>query len=168
MVWLVIAVIAALVVVMAVVAVRAVRVVPQNHAMVVERLGRFRKVAGAGLNVRIPMLDQVRAFVDLREQVVVFPPTAMVTADDDTVSITLKLFFKIVDVKASVYNSSLWIMAFEQLALSRLTDAIGDLTREESLRSRRAILEMLRASMDAEADRWGILINSVELTVDPA
>jgi regulator of protease activity HflC (stomatin/prohibitin superfamily) len=144
---------------------RAVFVVPHNQAVVIERLGRFRKVAGAGVNIRLPLVDRIRARVDLREQVVAYSPTEMVTSDNRKVSATLRVYAQIVDVRTAVYANANWIFAVEQLAQAMLNNHVGELPQQEALRARASISDSILTALRAEADRWGVVVNSVQLTV---
>lgn len=147
--------------------VRAVFRVPTAQAVVIERFGRFRRIAEAGLRVRVPLLDQVRARVDLREQVITFPATRLRTADDLHVSVAMTVFCRITDVAAAVYEVANYVLAIEHFARAALADEVDDLKRERALHSRRALSHTLQAALDAEVNRWGISVNSVELTIEP-
>jgi regulator of protease activity HflC (stomatin/prohibitin superfamily) len=147
--------------------VRAVLRVPTGQAVVLERFGRFRRIATAGLRVRVPLLDQVRARVDLREQVITFPAARLRTRDDEHVAVALTVFCRITDVAAAVYEVANYLLALEQLARAALADEVDDLTRERALHSRRALAHTLQAALDAEVNRWGITVTSVELTIEP-
>lgn len=147
--------------------VRAVFSVPTGQSVVIERFGRFRRVAGPGLSFRVPLVDQVRARVDLREQVITFPATRLRTRDDQHVSVAFTVFCRITDVAAAVYEVANYVLALEQVARAALADEVDDLTRERALHSRRALSHTLQAALDAEVNRWGITVTSVELTIEP-
>lgn len=146
---------------------RGVFTVPQAQSAVLERNGRFHRVAEAGLHFRIPLVDHVRARIDLREQVITFPKTGHRTVDDSSVAVVLKLFCQIRDVQAAVYSVANWILAVEQVAMAAVADEIDELTRQRALVSRRAIAQAVQNALGAETARWGISINSVELTIEP-
>lgn len=146
--------------------VRSLLVVHHGRAVVIERFGRFRRVAGPGWSFRLPVVEQVRASVDLREQVIVFPAVRLPTSDDQTVAATSQVFTRIDNVETATYGTSNWVVAVERLGLARLTDLVSDRTRAENLRSRRVTLEALRADLAAHATRWGILIVDVEVLFD--
>ena len=141
--------------------------VPTGQAVVLERFGRFRRVATAGLRFRVPLMDQVRARVDLREQVITFPATRLRTADDLSVSVAMTVFCRITDVAAAVYEVANYILALEQFARAAAADEVDDLKRDRALHSRRALSHTLQAALDAEVNRWGITVTSVELTIEP-
>lgn len=141
--------------------------VPTGQAVVLERFGRFRRIAAAGPRVRVPLLDQVRARVDLREQVITFPATRLRTADDLHVSVTMTVFCRVTDVAAAVYEVANYVLAVEHFARAALADEVDDLTRARALHSRRALSHTLQAALDAEVNRWGITVTAVELTIEP-
>ncbi|GAB3290174.1 SPFH domain-containing protein [Parasphingorhabdus pacifica] len=162
---IVLAVIALLVIV---IAVKAVLVVPQAQASVVERLGKFRGVAEPGLNFLVPFLDKVRARIDLREQVVSFPPQPVITQDNLTVSIDTVVYFQVTDSRSAVYEISNYIEGVEQLTTTTLRNVVGGMSLEETLTSRDQINTQLRGVLDTETGRWGIRVARVELkAIDP-
>ncbi|MEV0089015.1 SPFH domain-containing protein [Saccharopolyspora sp. NPDC050642] len=161
-------VLAVIVLLVLVIAVKTVLVVPQATASVIERLGRFRNVAEPGLNFLAPFLDQVRARVDLREQVVSFPPQPVITQDNLTVSIDTVVYFQVTDARSAVYEISNYIIGVEQLTTTTLRNVVGGMSLEETLTSRDAINTQLRGVLDQETGRWGIRVARVELkAIDP-
>ncbi|RRO20492.1 SPFH/Band 7/PHB domain protein [Saccharopolyspora rhizosphaerae] len=151
-----------------IVVVKAVMVVPQAQSAVIERLGRFRTVAQPGLNLLVPFFDRVRARIDLREQVVSFPPQPVITQDNLTVSIDTVVYFQVTDARAAVYEISDYIVAVEQLTTTTLRNVVGAMSLEETLTSRDAINTQLRGVLDTETGRWGIRVARVELkAIDP-
>jgi regulator of protease activity HflC (stomatin/prohibitin superfamily) len=147
---------------------KTVRIVPQARAGVVERLGRYHRTMLPGLNIVIPFIDNVRPLIDLREQVVSFPPSGVITEDNVTVNIDTVLYFTIIDAKAASYEVANPLQAIEQLTTTTLRNVIGGLTLEQSLTSRDQINSQLRTVLDEATGRWGIRINRVELkAVDP-
>ena len=147
---------------------RAVRVVPQTAALIVERLGRYSRTMDAGLHFLIPFVDRVRAGVDLREQVVSFPPQPVITSDNLVVSIDTVLYFQVTDPKSAVYEISNYITAIEQLTVTTLRNVIGSMDLEQTLTSRDQINGQLRGVLDEATGRWGIRVNRVELkSIDP-
>ncbi|WP_223839151.1 SPFH domain-containing protein [Saccharopolyspora pogona] len=161
-------VLAVIVLLVLVIAVKTVLVVPQATASVIERLGRFRNVAEPGLNFLVPFLDRVRARVDLREQVVSFPPQPVITQDNLTVSIDTVVYFQVTDSRSAVYEISNYIIGVEQLTTTTLRNVVGGMSLEETLTSRDAINTQLRGVLDQETGRWGIRVARVELkAIDP-
>jgi regulator of protease activity HflC (stomatin/prohibitin superfamily) len=159
----------ALVVIVGIVAViRAVRIVPQSVALVVERLGRYSKTLDPGLHVLVPFVDRVRAGVDLREQVVSFPPQPVITSDNLVVEIDTVIYFQVTDAKSAVYEIANYITAIEQLTVTTLRNVIGSMDLEQTLTSRDQINGQLRGVLDEATGRWGIRVNRVELkSIEP-
>ena len=148
--------------------VRAVRIVPQASALIVERLGRYNRTLEAGLHVLIPFMDRVRARVDLREQVVSFPPQPVITSDNLVVSIDTVIYFQPTDPRAATYEIANYIQGIEQLTVTTLRNVIGSLDLEQTLTSRDQINGQLRGVLDEATGRWGIRVNRVELkAIDP-
>ncbi|MFD2415805.1 SPFH domain-containing protein [Amycolatopsis pigmentata] len=142
---------------------KAIMVVPQAQSAVIERLGRFRAVASPGLNFLVPFLDKVRARIDLREQVVTFPPQPVITEDNLTVSIDTVVYFQVTDSRAAVYEISNYIVGVEQLTTTTLRNVVGGMTLEQALTSRDQINSQLRGVLDEATGRWGIRVARVEL-----
>jgi regulator of protease activity HflC (stomatin/prohibitin superfamily) len=147
---------------------RAVKIVPQASALIVERLGRYSRTLEAGLHVLVPFVDRVRARVDLREQVVSFPPQPVITSDNLVVSIDTVIYFQPTDPRAAVYEIANYIQGIEQLTVTTLRNVIGSLDLEQTLTSRDEINAQLRGVLDEATGRWGIRVNRVELkSIDP-
>ncbi|PRW63749.1 hypothetical protein CEP50_09070 [Actinopolyspora mortivallis] len=164
-VWIVLLVVVVLVVVLLS---KTVLVVPQATSAVIERLGRFRTVALPGLNMLVPFLDRVRAKIDLREQVVSFPPQSVITQDNLTVSIDTVVYFQVTEARSAVYEISNYIDGVEQLTTTTLRNVVGGMSLEETLTSRDQINGQLRGVLDSETGRWGIRVARVELkAIDP-
>src|SRR3954469_1638869 len=150
------------------VASRTIRIIPQARAGVVERLGRYNRTLEPGLTIVVPFVDRVKPLLDLREQVVSFPPSGVITQDNVTVNIDTVLYFTITDPKSASYEVANPLQAIEQLTVTTLRNVIGGPTREESLPSRDEINSQLRTVLDQATGPWGIRINRVELkAVDP-
>jgi regulator of protease activity HflC (stomatin/prohibitin superfamily) len=149
-------------------AARTVRVIPQARAGVVERWGRYSRTMTPGLNIAIPFIDKVRPLIDLREQVVTFPPQPVITEDNVSVGIDTVLYFTITDAKAASYEVANPLQAIEQLTVTSLRNIVGDLTLEETLTSRDQVNTRLRLVLDERTGKWGIRINGVEIkSIDP-
>jgi len=149
-------------------AARTVRVIPQARAGVVERWGRYSRTLVPGLNIVVPFIDRVRPLIDLREQVVTFPPQPVITEDNVSVGIDTVLYFTITDAKAASYEVANPLQAIEQLTVTSLRNIVGDLTLEETLTSRDRVNDRLRAVLDERTGKWGIRINGVEIkSIDP-
>ncbi len=151
-----------------VLAASGVRIVPQARAGVVERLGRYQRTLQPGLTLIVPFVDRVKPLLDLREQVVTFPPQPVITEDNLVVQIDTVIYFTITDPKAVTYEVANPLQAIEQLTVTTLRNVIGGMTLEQTLTSRDAINSQLRAVLDDATGRWGIRVNRVELkSVDP-
>ena len=140
-----------------------IRIVPQAHAFVVERLGAYQTTWPVGLHVKIPIIDRVAKNVNLKEQVVDFPPQPVITKDNVTMQIDTVIYFQITDPRLYCYGVENPIMAIENLTATTLRNVIGDLELDETLTSRETINTKMRASLDVATDPWGIKINRVEL-----
>ena len=146
----------------------SVKVVPQAHARIIERLGRYHRTLNAGLAFVIPVVDKVRSRVDLREQVVSFPPQPVITEDNLVVSIDTVIYFQVTDPKDASYEIADYITGVEQLTVTTLRNVVGGMDLERTLTSREEINEALRGVLDEATGRWGIRVNRVELkAIDP-
>ena len=151
-----------------IVAASGVRIVPQAKAGIVERLGRYKATLDPGLTLIIPFIDRVKPLLDLREQVVSFPPQPVITEDNLVVGIDTVIYFTITDAKAVTYEVANPLQAIEQLTVTTLRNVIGGLTLEETLTSRDNVNSQLRVVLDEATGRWGIRVNRVELkSVEP-
>ena len=147
---------------------RAIRVIPQARAGVVERLGRYHKTLLPGLNLLVPFVDRLRPLLDLREQVVSFPPQPVITEDNLVVSIDTVVYFQITDARAATYEIANYLVAVEQLTTTTLRNVVGGLNLEEALTSRDNINGQLRVVLDEATGKWGIRVNRVELkSIEP-
>jgi regulator of protease activity HflC (stomatin/prohibitin superfamily) len=150
------------------VAAKTVKIIPQARAGVVERLGRYRATLEPGLRIVIPFIDNVKPLIDLREQVVSFPPSGVITEDNVTVNIDVVLYFTITDPKAVTYEVANPLQAIEQLTTTTIRNVIGGMTLEDSLTSRDQINSQLRTVLDEATGKWGIRVSRVELkSIDP-
>jgi regulator of protease activity HflC (stomatin/prohibitin superfamily) len=147
---------------------RTVRIVPQARARVVERLGRYHRTLTPGLALVVPFIDRLRPLIDLREQVVSFPPQPVITEDNLVVNIDSVIYFQVTDAKAASYEIQNYIQAIEQLTVTTLRNVIGGMALEKTLTSRDEINSQLRGVLDEATGKWGIRVNRVELkAIDP-
>jgi regulator of protease activity HflC (stomatin/prohibitin superfamily) len=161
-------VVALLIIFAIVVVVRTVRIVPQQTAQIVERLGSYSRTLDDGMHFLVPFVDKVRANIDLREQVVTFPPQPVITSDNLVVSIDTVIYYTVTEAKDAVYEIANFIQGIEQLTVTTLRNVIGSLDLEQTLTSRDQINAQLRGVLDQETGRWGIRVNRVELkAIDP-
>ena len=151
-----------------VVLVRSIRIIPQARAGVVERLGSYSRTLTPGPHVLIPFADRVRAMIDMREQVVSFPPQPVITADNLTVNIDTVIYFQVTDPRAATYEIANYIQAVEQLTVTTLRNVVGSMNLEQTLTSRDEINTKLRGELDDATGKWGIRVARVELkAIDP-
>ena len=140
-----------------------IRIVPQEHAYVLERLGTYLDTWPAGLHIKVPFIDRVARRVNLKEQVVDFPPQPVITKDNVTMQIDSIVFFRITDAKLFTYGVENPIMAIENLTATTLRNIIGDMELDETLTSRETINTRMRSALDVATDPWGIKVTRVEL-----
>lgn len=147
---------------------RSVRIVPQARAGIVERLGRYQRTLNPGLTIVVPFVDRVLPLLDLREQVVSFPPQPVITQDNLVVSIDTVIYYQVTDPKAATYEIANYIQGIEQLTVTTLRNVIGGMDLEKTLTSREEINNALRSVLDDATGKWGIRVNRVELkAIDP-
>ncbi len=147
---------------------KTVRIVPQARAGIVERLGRYHRTLNAGLSILVPFIDNLKPLIDLREQVVSFPPQPVITEDNLVVSIDSVIFFQVTDPKAATYEIANYIQAIEQLTVTTLRNVVGGMDLEEALTSRDSINNVLRGVLDEATGKWGVRVNRVEIkAIDP-
>lgn len=157
-----------LVLIFVVVLTRSIKIVPQANAGIVERLGRFNRVLGAGLAIIVPFIDRLRPLIDMRERVVSFPPQPVITEDNLVVSIDTVIYFQVTDPKSATYEIENFIQGIEQLTVTTLRNVVGGLDLEEVLTSRDSINAALRGVLDEATGKWGVRVNRVELkAIDP-
>ena len=158
----------ALVVVVVMLLAATLKIIRQQQVAIVERLGKFRKVLDPGPHLVVPFLDQIRYALDMREEVVPFPPQGVITEDNLIVSIDSVIYFQIVDPVRAAYEAQNYRAAIEQLTMTTLRNIIGGMDLEATLTSREEINKRLRAVLDEATGKWGIKVNRVELrTIEP-
>lgn len=140
-----------------------IRIVPQAYAVILERLGAYQATWSTGIHFKMPFIERVARKVNLKEQVVDFPPQPVITKDNVTMQIDTVVFFQITDPKLYTYGVENPIMAIENLSATTLRNIIGDMELDETLTSRETINTKMRASLDEATDPWGIKVNRVEL-----
>lgn len=141
----------------------SIKIIKQATVGVVERLGKFHKLAEQGINVIIPFIDSFRYVIDMREQVVDFPPQPVITKDNVTMMIDTVVYYQVTDPFKFSYEISNPIIAIENLTATTLRNIVGDLELDETLTSRDLVNTRLRAILDEATDKWGIKVNRVEL-----
>lgn len=159
---IIIAVIVFIIVVLCILA-SCVKIVPQAKAMVLERLGAYRDTWNTGLHFKIPFIERIAKRVNLKEQVVDFPPQPVITKDNVTMQIDTVVYFQITDPKLFAYGVENPIMAIENLTATTLRNILGEMELDETLTSREVINTKMRSALDVATDPWGIKVNRVEL-----
>lgn len=157
-----IALIVLLVIAIAIV-VGAIKIIPQARAGIVERLGKYHRTLGPGLNLIIPGIDRLRPLVDLREKVVSFPPQPVITEDNLVVNIDTVIYFQVTNAKSATYEIENYIQGIEQLVVTTLRNSVGGLDLEKALTSRDHINAILRGVLDEATSKWGVRVNRVEI-----
>ena len=147
---------------------KTIRIIPQARAGIVERFGKYRATLQPGLNVVTPFVDRVRYVIDMREQVVSFPPQPVITEDNLVVSIDTVIYFQVTDPVAATYEIANYIQAVEQLTMTTLRNIVGGMDLEQTLTSREEINRGLSSVLDEATGRWGIRVGRVEIKgIDP-
>jgi len=142
---------------------KTVRIVPQASVFVIERLGKYSRTLEPGIHLLVPALDRVRVRTDIREQVVGFPPQAVITRDNLVVGIDSVIYYSITDPAAAQYKIENVVQAIEQLVVTTLRNVVGGMALEEALTGRDHINERLAAVLDEATGKWGVKVNRVEI-----
>ncbi len=150
-------------VIICIVAYKTIKIVKQSEVYIIERLGRFHKVAEAGLTIIVPFLDQVRSVVSLKQQTMDIPPQAVITSDNVTITIDTVVFYKITDPAKAVYEIQSLKKGIEYLSITTIRDIVGKMELDETFSSRDIINDKLRAILDEATDAWGCKIDRVEI-----
>ncbi len=140
-----------------------IKIVPQAHAVILERLGAYRATWSVGMHFKVPFIDRAARRVSLKEQVVDFAPQPVITKDNVTMRIDTVIYFQITDPKLYAYGVENPIMAIENLTATTLRNIIGELELDQTLTSREIINTKMRVALDQATDPWGIKVNRVEL-----
>jgi regulator of protease activity HflC (stomatin/prohibitin superfamily) len=147
---------------------RTVRIIPQARAGVVERFGRYSRTLRPGLAILVPFMDRLKPLIDLREQVVSFPPQPVITEDNVVVQIDTVLYFTVTDAKGATYEIANPLQGIEQITVTTLRNVVGGMTLETALTSRDHVNTQLRGVLDDATGKWGIRVNRVEIkSIDP-
>ena len=152
-----------LLVIIAVIAFKSIKIVKQSEVYVIERLGKFHKIADAGLTIIIPFMDQVRSVVSLKQQTMDVPPQGVITQDNVTITIDTVVFYKITDPAKAVYEIQSLKKGIEYLAITTIRDIVGKMDLDETFSSRDAINDRLRVILDEATDPWGCKVDRVEI-----
>ena len=140
-----------------------IRIVQQGQAMVVQRLGKYRKTLETGFHLLIPFIDKTRSAISLKEQVADFRPSEVITRDNVKMMIDSVVFFQVVDPKLYTYGIERPMQAIENLTATTLRNIVGELELDETLTSRDTVNAKMRAIIDHATNPWGIKVHRVEL-----
>lgn len=149
--------------IIAIIAFKTIKIVKQSEVYVIERLGKFHKIADAGLTIIIPFMDQVRSVVSLKQQTMDIPPQSVITEDNVTITIDTVVFYKITDPAKAVYEIQSLKKGIEYLAITTIRDIVGKMALDETFSSRDAINDKLRVILDEATDQWGCKVDRVEI-----
>ena len=152
-----------LLVIIVIIAIASIKVVNQSEVYIIERLGKFYKVADAGLTIIVPFFDRVSSVVLLKEQTMDIPPQGVITKDNVTINIDNVVFYQITDPVKAVYEIQNLKKGIEYLAITTIRDIVGKMDLDETFGSRDAINFQLRSILDEATDKWGCKINRVEI-----
>ena len=150
-------------VIVCIIAYKTIKIVRQSEVYIIERLGRFHKVADAGLTIIIPVLDKVRSVVSLKQQTMDIPPQGVITSDNVTITIDTVVFYKITDPAKAVYEIQSLKKGIEYLAITTIRDIVGKMELDQTFSSRDQINDKLRVILDEATDPWGCKIDRVEI-----
>ena len=150
-------------IIICIIAYKTIKVVRQSEVYIIERLGRFHKVADAGLTIIVPFLDKVRSVVSLKQQTMDIPPQGVITSDNVTITIDTVVFYKITDPAKAVYEIQSLKKGIEYLAITTIRDIVGKMELDQTFSSRDQINDKLRVILDEATDAWGCKIDRVEI-----
>ena len=150
-------------VIILIIAFSSIKVVRQSEVYIIERLGKFYKVADAGLSIIIPFFDHVRSVVSLKQQTMDIPPQGVITQDNVTITIDTVVFYQITDPAKAVYEIQSLKKGIEYLAITTIRDIVGKMDLDDTFSSRDAINDQLRIILDEATDKWGCKIDRVEI-----
>ena len=153
----------ALLVIILIIAFLSIKIVKQSEVYIIERLGKFYKIADAGLTIILPFFDHVRSVVSLKQQTMDVPPQGVITKDNVTITIDTVVFYQITDPAKAVYEIQNLKKGIEYLAVTTIRDIIGKMSLDETFSSRDGINNQLRIVLDEATDRWGCKIDRVEI-----
>ena len=143
--------------------IKMVKIVPQQRNDVVERLGKYNRTLTPGLNILVPFIDAIRTKVDLREQVVSFPPQPVITRDNVTIHVDSVVYWQITDPIKAVYEVADLVGGIVQLTITGMRSVMGEMDLDHTLSSRDQINAKLRLILDEATDKWGVKVTRVDV-----
>ena len=141
----------------------SIKIVRQSEVYIIERLGKFHKVADAGVTIIIPFIDHVRSIVSLKQQTLDIAPQQVITKDNVTITINTVVFYRIVDPAKAVYEIQNLRKGIEYLSVTTMRDLVGKMDLDSTFSSRDLINDNLRAILDEATTKWGCDIDRVEV-----
>jgi regulator of protease activity HflC (stomatin/prohibitin superfamily) len=141
----------------------SVKIVRESEVYIIERLGKFHKVANAGLTIIIPFIDHVRSIVSLKQQTLDIPPQEVITKDNVTITINTVVFYSIINPADAVYKIQSLKKGIEYLSVTSIRDVVGKMDLDSSFSARDSINDKLRSIMDEATANWGCRIDRVEI-----
>lgn len=150
-------------IILVIIAFSAIKIVRQSEVFIIERLGRFHKVADAGLVIIWPFIEKVRARISLKEQTMDIPPQGVITKDNVTITIDTVVFYQITDPRAAIYEIENLQKGIGYLAITTIRDIVGKMDLDSTFSSRDSINLQLRETLDIATDKWGCKVTRVEI-----
>lgn len=153
---------------------KTIKIVPQSSVLLIERLGRFHRVANSGLNIIVPFFESPRAVywsggrpgatsIDLREQFIDMPPQPVITRDNVTINVDSVVYWQITDATKAVYEVADLVGALVQLTITGMRAVMGEMDLDHTLSSRDSINAKLRLILDEATDKWGVKVTRVDV-----
>ena len=153
---------------------KTIKIVPQSSVLLIERLGRFHRVAASGLNIIVPFFESPRAVywtnvrpgitsIDLREQYIDLPPQPVITRDNVTINVDSVVYWMITDPIKSVYEINDLVGSLVQLTITGMRSVMGEMDLDHTLSNRDAINAKLRLILDEATDKWGVKVTRVDV-----
>ncbi len=157
-----------------VVAWKTIKIVPQSSVLLIERLGKFHRVAASGLNIIVPFFESPRGVywtnvrpgltsIDLREQYIDLPPQPVITRDNVTINVDSVVYWMITDPIKAVYEINDLVGSLVQLTITGMRSVMGEMDLDHTLSSRDAINSKLRLILDEATDKWGVKVTRVDV-----
>ncbi|MGD9589481.1 MAG: SPFH domain-containing protein [Pyrinomonadaceae bacterium] len=153
---------------------KTIKIVPQSSVLLIERLGRFHRIASSGLNIIVPFFESPRAvywsnvrpgttFIDLREQYIDMPPQPVITRDNVTINVDSVVYWQVTDPMKAVYEVADLVGAIVQLTITGMRSVMGEMDLDHTLSSRDQINAKLRVILDDATDKWGVKVTRVDV-----
>lgn len=146
-----------------IIAFKSIKIVRQAEVYIIERFGKFHKIADAGLTIIIPFVDRIRSVVSLKEQTLDVPPQGVITEDNVTITIDTVVFYQITDPAKAVYEIQSLKRGLEYLSITTIRDIVGKMNLDSTFSSRDLINNQLRVLLSDATSKWGCKVNRVEV-----